>query len=96
MNKLTRTQRDALLALYLNQTPRCGWETLGALVAYGLAEGDVFDADYLSLTESGRTCARTEAATQDKARNARNARARASNGIRRSVGLTRTRNGSWE
>jgi hypothetical protein len=94
MTKLTKIALDALADIAQGCDPdRYSEKTLG----------DLFYADLLSygnheieLTDTGRSALDTHKANREAQRKTRNARQRGRYAVCRSLGLTRTRDGSWE
>lgn len=95
MSKPTNMMCDAAVRLLQGKAlglDPCG-ETLSRLFSEGYVDlgchGEI-------LTWEGEELARAHVAKTEAARKARNAGARARNGIMRDLGMTRARNGMWE
>lgn len=91
--KLSRIQRDALVALHLGKAVLCHEDTLWMLAERGLTsyEGD----GEFRLTDEGERVAENEARIADALRRVKNARAKDAYRVRTGMGLRRTSYG-WE
>ena len=92
--KLSRSQKDALVALLNGRQPNTSEENIEVLLMHGFVTYDNLGQEY-ELTESGFEIAQSEFQLKEQARKKRNATARGRSAALSGLGMKRTKYG-WE